>query len=105
MRQFIQQGCLDNIALFEYHDEILAPSFHLDRKVDSSLIHQRFLSLKSTVDTLLAQKIQDIKQKIRKGYVIAYDDTLVEVRPYLCAPDIDPIISIPWERVIGLQDR
>lgn len=52
LMDFISQDWFDNIALFEYHDEPLAPSSKLPEKVENKLIRERFLKAKSLVSTL-----------------------------------------------------
>jgi len=61
LHSFIEQDYFDNVALFEYHDEPLAPSSKLPNKIPSNIIHQRFLSLRRLVNTPLLQK--QIKRK------------------------------------------
>jgi tRNA A37 methylthiotransferase MiaB len=61
---FIQQDYFDNISLFQYHDEPLAPSFLLPDKIPNKLIHARFSVVRSHVDELMLARSQ-----ARKGIV------------------------------------
>jgi len=55
---FVRQDFFDNVALFEYHDEILAPSSKLDQKVDDETISARFEIIKD-----IREPMYDEKQK------------------------------------------
>jgi tRNA A37 methylthiotransferase MiaB len=58
LHSFISQDYFDNIALFEYHDEPLAPSFQLPEKVPDKVIRSRFRSLRLLVNQLLLARAQ-----------------------------------------------
>ncbi|MDO4713914.1 MAG: MiaB/RimO family radical SAM methylthiotransferase [bacterium] len=66
LMEFIKQDWFENIALFEYHDEPLAPSHHLPNKVDAKIIRQRFLQAKKLVTQLAEarEEAQKGKEKI-----------------------------------------
>ncbi|MBU0626654.1 radical SAM protein [Patescibacteria group bacterium] len=57
----IKKGYFDNIALFEYHDESLATSSKLDKKVTDTTIRKRFTQTRQLVNQELLKK-----EKIRK---------------------------------------
>lgn len=59
---FIGQDWFDNIALFEYHDETLAPSSSLPDKVEDKVIRTRFQEAKRLVTSLY-----DARQEAKKG--------------------------------------
>jgi ribosomal protein S12 methylthiotransferase rimO len=61
LMDFIGQDWFDNIALFEYHDEPLAPSNALPDKVEDKLIRSRFLEAKRLVTSLY-----DARQEAQK---------------------------------------
>ena len=50
---FISEDYFDNIALFEYHDEPLAPSYKFKNKVDDETIRERFERANTLVNELL----------------------------------------------------
>jgi tRNA A37 methylthiotransferase MiaB len=50
------EDVFDSVALFEYHDEALAPSSKLDQKVPEDIIRERFLRAKAVWDKLYAAK-------------------------------------------------
>lgn len=65
LMDFIRQDWFDNIALFEYHDEPLAPSSKLPNKVDEKIIRTRFLQAKKLVDQLQNTRVaKEEKEKI-----------------------------------------
>lgn len=59
---FIEQDWFDNIALFEYHDEPLAPSSHLPDKVDPKIMRERFQQARKLVNELY-----DAREVAQKG--------------------------------------
>lgn len=58
LMDFIRGDWFENIALFEYHDELLAASSLLPDKVEAKTIRKRFLEAKKLVDELQAQRSQ-----------------------------------------------
>lgn len=66
LMDFIGQDWFDSIALFEYHDETLAPSSALPDKVDDKIIRTRFQEAKKLVTSLYEsrQEAQKGKEKI-----------------------------------------
>ena len=59
---FIEQDWFDNIALFEYHDEPLAPSAQLPDKVDPKIMRERFQQARKLVNELY-----DAREAAQKG--------------------------------------
>jgi len=108
---FVRQDFFDNVALFEYHDEILAPSSKLDQKVDDETISARFEIIKDIREPMYDEKQ---KQKMNSDqefdwYVMDVreqeDGTyLLKVRPTLHAPDIDPYDDVLVENIIASYD-
>jgi tRNA A37 methylthiotransferase MiaB len=62
LKQFLDEGYFDNIALFEYHDEPLALSSTFENKIPDNIIHNRFNAIHKQVD-----KLMDDRQKKRKN--------------------------------------
>ena len=50
LMKFVAETKFDNIALFEYHDEPLAASSKLDKKVDYDIIRARFTKIRQLVN-------------------------------------------------------
>ena len=61
LQSFLNEDYLDNIALFEYHDEPLAKSSSFENKVPDEIIHSRFKTIRTQVDELL--KAREKKRK------------------------------------------
>jgi len=104
--EWVKQDVFDSIALFEYHDELLAPSSKLDQKVPDEEIHRRFLHIKGLWDTLAAAR-----EKKRHGqqftWVVTDIDTrkqMLTVRPLLHAPDIDPVDEVPFRHIVWRKE-
>jgi tRNA A37 methylthiotransferase MiaB len=53
LQDFLDRDYFDNIALFEYHDEPLAPSYSFENKVSDSLVHKRFNIISKQVEKLM----------------------------------------------------
>ncbi|HBB03906.1 TPA: hypothetical protein DCZ39_03320 [Patescibacteria group bacterium] len=53
--EFVGEARFDNIALFEYHDEPLATSSKLDKKVDYDTIRARFTKIRQLVNRQLLE--------------------------------------------------
>jgi ribosomal protein S12 methylthiotransferase len=55
LKKFVQEENFDNIALFEYHDEPLAASSKLDKKVPDKEIRRRFNEMRKLVESIQAR--------------------------------------------------
>ncbi len=95
--EFIKKWYFDNIALFEYHDEPLAQSYNLPNKIIDEELKKRFQKVLNIVD----KKMPDLAfyKKNMEGFVIDFDERYVIVRPWLFAPEIDPIIKISIDKI------
>ncbi|MDD2536903.1 MAG: DUF559 domain-containing protein [Candidatus Absconditabacteria bacterium] len=110
LHNFLDKDYFDNIALFEYHDEPLAPSSHLPNKIPDHLIHERFLPLRRKVNQLLLAKQHSRKGQKTEGYIHAIHPNkkgnyLFEVRPCLHCPEIDELDEISLEQIIACGDE
>ncbi len=105
----IKKWHFDNIALFEYHDEPLATSNKLDKKVKGTIIRKRFTQARQLVNQeLLKKEKQRIGQEFI-GYITDVDtswqDVMLVVRPELSAPDIDPYDEITLDKVTAVYNE
>lgn len=101
---FVKKWYFDNIAIFEYHDEILATSYKLPNKIDDKTIWDRFNILKSEVDKQLSIKSQNRLWKkfewyIMDMYEISEWNWEIVVRPVLHSPEIDNYDTILFEQI------
>ena len=90
LAEFAKEDRFDNIAIFEYHDEPLAPSYGLDGKLPGEVIRDRFLRLQGVVDEVLEKRWARQKGKVWQGFVMGFEGEKVVIRPTLHAPEIDP---------------
>lgn len=117
---FINHNYFDNIALFEYHDEPLATSSKLDKKIPDDIIRKRFTEVRQLVNSKLLDKEEKRKYigrpgkgKKRTGYVMDIIHTsmsskhsgLLVVRPELHAPEIDPYDEIYPDQIIKVHNK
>lgn len=104
--EFIQEYKFDNIAFFEYHDEILAASSKFDQKVDSKTIRKRFKKIHKIFTE--QQKTEKNKQE-NTWYVMDIHErenwTALIVRPSLHAPEIDGYDHIFPDDILILHDE
>lgn len=105
LHSFISQDYFDNIALFEYHDEPLAASFHLSDKVSDKVIRSRFRSLRSLVNQLLLARSQKRQKKQTRGYIQEIGETTLTIRPWLHCPEIDEVDDVPLENIISSDNE
>lgn len=109
LMDFISQDWFDNIALFEYHDETLAPSSSLPDKVEDKVIRTRFQEAKRLVTSLY-----DARQEAKKGSEQTWTITDIRsnskgewefaVRPILHCPEIDEEDEIKIEQILESLD-
>lgn len=55
LMKFVGETRFDNIALFEYHDEPLAASSKLDKKLEYDIIRARFTKIRQLVNRQLLE--------------------------------------------------
>ena len=128
--KFVDETKFDNIALFEYHDEPLAASSKLDKKVEYSTIRARFTKIRQLVNRQLLTHEEARKWMQEIGYIMEIDypthnpsplhgegnkkSPLSEnwrgaggevitfvVRPWLHCPEIDSYDEISVKNVVG----
>ncbi len=108
LQPFLNEDYFDNIALFEYHDEPLAPSSTLENKVPDSLIHSRFKTIRWQVDKLLKAREKKRKWKNQIGFVERIREEksqiFLSIRPEIHCPEIDPVDEVKLENVIQCFD-
>lgn len=98
---FIKKWFFDNISIFEYHDEPLSTSFLLNNKIKQDTIRKRFNIIKQVVDELLKKNYEIRKWNDQEWYVIDINkDNVIEVRPSIHAPEIDPTDKIKINDII-----
>lgn len=96
---FLKKTDIDNISIFEYHDEEKSESKKLNEKIDYKTIHQRFLILKELTDKKLQKKYEKRKHKEQYWYITNISENKITVRPYMSAPEIDPYDKIEFEKI------
>ena len=108
LQSFLDEDYFDNIALFEYHDEPLAPSSSFKNKVSDTVVRERFNTICKQVDKLLASREKKRKWKNQIWFVewIKQDkkDILLAIRPEINCPEIDPVDEVKLENVIQCFD-
>lgn len=102
--EFLQNYHFDNIALFEYHDELLAESSKLDHKVDEKEIHKRFDILKWIINN---EWLRINNEKWNKTWYVMWfewdeNNPTIIVRPRLHAPEIDEYDQIKLKNIIWI---
>lgn len=110
LKKIVQEQNFDNIALFEYHDEPLATSSKLDKKVSDKEIRRRFLEIKKIVDKQLIANQKKRKGEQEVGYIMNVERLKswkvegLTIRPRLHAPEIDSYDEISREQVLATFD-
>lgn len=74
--EFIKKWYFDNISLFEYHDEELASSSKLDKKVPDYIIRKRFTETRQLVNRLSLDREDNRKWKEYVWYIMDIYPTL-----------------------------
>ena len=108
LQSFLDEDYFDNIALFEYHDEPLAPSSTFENKVSDEIIHSRFLTIRKQVFSLLKTREKKRKGKRQIGFVEWIDkmkgQIYLSIRPEINCPEIDPLDEVKLENIIQCFD-
>jgi len=117
LMEFVGEGLFDNVALFEYHDEPLAPSYRFENKVEGNEIRKRFCLLRDIWGPIFEVQEKERKKEKQVWFVqeiFSKDEEKdgewwsgkmkVVVRPRLHAPEIDSVDEIDVEDVLGVLD-
>ena len=108
LTDFLSEDYFDNIALFEYHDEPLAPSFKFKNKLEDSTIHNRFKIINKQVNNLLFKREKNRKNKKRIWYVEEIKQVnkgiILTVRPEIHCPEIDSVDKVQLKNIIQCFD-
>jgi len=107
LADFIGEWWFDNVALFEYHDEPLAPSFKYVDKIGQDEIHNRFSYLRDVWSLIWAELESERKKYRQVWYVQNIDDKTqkITVRPLLHAPEIDSVDEIVLWDIVELHSE
>jgi len=104
LADFIGEWWFDNVALFEYHDEPLAPSYKSKDKIDSKEIHNRFRYLRDIWEPIFETQEKERKQEKQVWFVEEISDNKIIVRPWIHAPEIDSVDEISIENIESVLD-
>ena len=108
LQNFLKEDYFDNIALFEYHDEPLAPSSKFKNKLPDEIIHERFSIIKKQVDKLMSTHDNKRKNKSQIWFIewIKQDKKgiLLTIRPEINCPEIDSVDEVKLEDIIQSFD-
>lgn len=99
---FIKKYEFDSISVFWYHDEPLASSSKLDKKIDKDTIISRVKIFKK-----IAQEIYDKKESLRKNTIeiwyimdILEEESIAIIRPEIKAPEIDEYDNVLFTNIL-----
>lgn len=99
LKEFIIKYNFDSIALFEYHDEILASSSKLPEKVPQKTALQRIKELDIVINNIYSKKNKSDIWKKFTGYIMDYDTKKAIIRRELKSPEIDEYDNIPLPKI------
>ncbi len=102
---FIKKDYFDNISLFQYHDEPLAPSSKLSWKIDDIILEERFYNIGDIVDDMLAKKNKLRQEKNQFWYISELNKDFIKVRPYLHCPEVDEEDIIKISNIIWVYNK
>lgn len=68
--EFIKQNEFESVGIFQYHDEPLAVSSKLDKKVDDSLAKERIAELTPLLEKIYEKKRTSRIGKTQTGYIM-----------------------------------
>jgi len=102
---FAKKYEFDSVSVFGYHDEPLAPSSKLAKKVEKWIIENRLNRLKKILN-----KIYDKKDKKRKWtkqiwFIEQIDEQnwICLIRPEIKAPEIDELDEVSFKNLIWIE--
>lgn len=101
LKEFAKTYEFDSVSMFWYHDEELAPSSKLDKKVDPETIEKRVNDLSGVLNEIYDEKYKKRLWKTHSWYVYDFDDKTVKIRWEMSAPEIDELDEVDIKKVIS----
>ena len=98
---FSKKYQFDSVSMFGYHDEPLAASSKLDKKIDDMIIKQRVTEMSQVLEKMYADKTLSRKGKKLWGYVYDFYDNIAHIRWEMFAPEIDELDRVPIKNVVS----
>ncbi len=98
---FAKKYEFDSVSMFGYHDEVLASSSKLDKKVNDKIIQKRVDIMWKVLNKIYTKKEKQRKWKEFIGFIHNYDDKKVYVRCEYKAPELDELDKIPIQNIIS----
>jgi len=90
LNEFIKKWILDNISIFQYHDEILAPSSKFSNKVNDIELKKRFRKTKTIWENIFTKKETKRKSKEQIWIIEKISNNWkATIRPRLHCPEVD----------------
>jgi ribosomal protein S12 methylthiotransferase len=97
---FIQKYQFESVGIFQYHDEPLAASSKLQKKVSEDIAKSRIERLTPLLESIYTSKTASRKGINQHGYVMEVRDHSLIVRPELHAPEVDEYDEIPLPKQV-----
>ncbi|NUJ97863.1 MiaB/RimO family radical SAM methylthiotransferase [Candidatus Gracilibacteria bacterium] len=98
---FVKKYAFESMSVFEYHDEPLSASFHLDKKVPYKIAGQRLKQLKKVINEVYTNNFEARKGKIFTGYIMGFDEDNILIRERFQAPEIDEYDRVKEQNIIS----
>jgi ribosomal protein S12 methylthiotransferase len=99
---FLKKGYVDQVALFEYHDEKFAASSSFPHKVDAITSRRRLTEARKLLNAQSLQQEAKRKWIQEIGYIMDIEENwIIVVRPWLHAPEIDAYDEITQKQILG----
>ncbi len=98
---FVKRHNFESVWVFQYHDEDLAASSKLDKKVNEVVTKQRLKKLSKILDDIYAQHAKNARGKTFSGYIMDMNKNTIIVRREIQAPEIDEYDEIKSSAIAG----
>lgn len=105
LKDFAKKYEFDSVSVFWYHDEPLADSSKLDKKIDSKTIKSRLKEIKTILNNVYDKKDALRIWTIQKWFIeeINEEKGYCKIRPVIKAPEIDDQDKVKFEDLLNVE--
>lgn len=101
---FVKREKFESVGIFQYHDESLAPSSKLDKKIDEKTARDRVELIGETLDEIYDANIESAKGNEFEGYIMGVEEDHAVIRREIQAPEVDEYDEVAFENILDVED-
>lgn len=103
LKEFIKKYRFDSVSMFGYHDEELATSSKLDKKIPEREIEKRTIEISKILNKIYDEKDEARRWKKEIWFVMDILENSAVIRPEIKAPEIDEYDTVKFDKILAWE--